>query len=344
MASEVPIIEEIASGDVGMRMPLVVLFLIAGCVSAFFYWQQKQQQKKQKELDDQKKKKESEAPMNVSNTVSLKDIAYLADQLGPNSTHIDVLWAVASTPESIEWGLQNYNAQEIIREERRQQDEEESKNPDSKKKKAAAVNLFDLAEDGWADDYDDEEQDEEAKRKIKLAKDTEEQEKSDRENLQKDSGKIRPLLEGLDEGVIGQTWVETTLASVKAWPPKDLKFFGKRTFEYNGKQVSSPLDHPGLRRNICMITGRLHSIVLNSHPELCKFESVHRRGYLLLLLLWKKSIMTTMLEILAHSIYYCIFLCSFSIFEFVDACIIYLPCCYCGSGSWFQKIGRSIVF
>jgi hypothetical protein len=272
-APEVPVLEEIAeeigedlaavSGG-GMLMPFVVV-LIAGCAAAFYYMQQQKQ--KQKEIEDEKKKKESEAPVNVSNTISLKDIAYLADQLGPDSTHMDVLWAVASTPETIEWGLQFYNAQEIIREERRQEDKEESKNPGSKKA-AAVANLFDLDEDGWADE--DDEEDEEAKRKAKLAKDAEEQKTLDRENLQKASGKVKPVLEGFDDGVIGQKWVETTLASVKAWPPKDLGFFGKRTFEYDGKQVS-PLDHPGLRRNICMITGRLHSIVLNSHPELCKW-------------------------------------------------------------------------
>ena len=253
-----------ASGG-GMLMPFVVV-LIAGCVAAYFYLQQQQQKKKELE-EEAKKKKESKAPVNASNTISLKDIAYLADQLGPDSTHMDVLWAVASTPETIEWGLQFYNAQEIIREERREQDKEESENPDSKKA-AAVANLFDLDEDGWADE--DDEEDEEAKRKAKLAKDAEEQEKLTREDLQKASGKkARPMLEGFDDGVIGQKWVETTLASVKAWPPKDLGFFGERTFEYDGKQVS-PLDHPGLRRNICMITGRLHSIVLNSHPELCK--------------------------------------------------------------------------
>jgi hypothetical protein len=269
-APEVPVIvEEIAdevAADVsggGMLMPLVVV-LIAGCVAVYFYLQKK----KKMELEEEKKRKKaaSEAPVNLSNTVGLKDIAFLADQLGPDSTHMDVLWAVASTPETIEWGLQFYKAQEIIREERRQQDEEESKNPSSKK--PAKTNLFELDEDGWADEED--EQDEEAKRKAKLAKDEEEQAKSDRENLQKASGTIRPLLEGMDDGVIGQKWVEKTLASVKAWPPKDLKFFGKRTFEYNGRQVS-PLDHPGLRRNICMVTGRMHSIVLNSHPELGKF-------------------------------------------------------------------------
>lgn len=269
-APEVPdIVEEIAdevAADVsggGMLMPLVVV-LIAGCVAVYFYLQKK----KKMELEEEKKRKKaaSEAPVNLSNTVGLKDIAFLADQLGPDSTHMDVLWAVASTPETIEWGLQFYKAQEIIREERRQQDEEESKNPSSKK--PAKTNLFELDEDGWADEED--EQDEEAKRKAKLAKDEEEQAKSDRENLQKASGTIRPLLEGMDDGVIGQKWVEKTLASVKAWPPKDLKFFGKRTFEYNGRQVS-PLDHPGLRRNICMVTGRMHSIVLNSHPELGKF-------------------------------------------------------------------------
>jgi hypothetical protein len=110
--------------------------------------------------------------------------------------------------------------------------------------------------------------DEETKRKAALAKAADEQKKKDQEQLNKATGKIKLLLEGIDEGVIGQKWVENILASKEAWPPKDLCFLKDEMFDYKGKKVSA-LDHPGLRRNICMIMGRINSLMLNTHPELC---------------------------------------------------------------------------
>ena len=76
-------------------------------------------------------------------------------------------------------------------------------------------------------------------------------------------------MEGIDDGVIGQKWVENTLAENGFWPPKDLGILEGAKFNYNGKKVSA-LEHPGLRRNICMLMGRLNSMLLNTHPELCK--------------------------------------------------------------------------
>jgi hypothetical protein len=44
------------------------------------------------------------------NSVGLNDMMYLAAKLHPESSHMDVMWAVASTPETIEYALQAYNA------------------------------------------------------------------------------------------------------------------------------------------------------------------------------------------------------------------------------------------
>jgi hypothetical protein len=200
----------------------------------------------------------------ATNTVSLEDINYLASKLGPESTHMDVFMAIASCPDSIKHGLRAHEAKEKIREERTAQDKEEKKS----KKLAATTskNLFALDDDGWANDDDD--VDEETKRKAALAKAADEQKIKDQEQLNKATGKSKLLLEGIDEGVIGQKWVENILASKEAWPPKDLCFLKDEMFDYKGKKVSA-LDHPGLRRNICMIMGRINSLMLNTHPELC---------------------------------------------------------------------------
>lgn len=203
----------------------------------------------------------------ATNTVSLKDINYLASRLAPDSTHMDVLMAVASCPDSVKWGLKHHEAKEKIRAERIAQDAKEKANEKNKPNSATKDSMFDFDDEGWADEDD---MDEESKRKLELQKKAEEQKKKDREQLNKATGKTKVLLEGIDEGVIGQQWVEDTLASQGAWPPADLRFLGREKFEYNGKKVPT-LEHPGMRRNLCMMMGRINSMMLNSHPELCKF-------------------------------------------------------------------------
>ena len=206
----------------------------------------------------------------ATNTISLNDINYIASNLNPNSTHLDVLLTVASCPDAVKYGLKQYEAtQKIIKDRIARDQEEELKNSKNSSKAASNSNMFDLDDDGWADD-DDEEMDEEAKQKAILAKLADEQKKKEKEQVDKAMGKIKLLLEGIDEGVVGQNWVENTLAEKGAWPPQDLRLLNDAEFEYNKTKVA-PLDHPGLRRNLCMITGRLNSMMLNTHPELCTF-------------------------------------------------------------------------
>jgi len=196
----------------------------------------------------------------AANSVGLGDISYIASKLHPQSTHMDVLWTVISTPENIAYGLKAEKAKEKLREERIKSDKEEVK-----------ANMFDFDDEGWADD-DDDDMDEEAKHKAKLEKEAEEQKKRDREQLEKATGKAKILMEGIDDGVIGQKWVENTLAENGFWPPKDLGILEGAKFNYNGKKVSA-LEHPGLRRNMCMLMGRLNSMLLNTHPELLEAGS-----------------------------------------------------------------------
>lgn len=237
----------------------VLLLAIIGAVVYYFLGEKFLKKKKKSDIDID--------DVAATNTVGLQDVSYLASELHPGSTHIDVLMAVASTPENIAYGLKAYELKEKARKERIQEDQEEAK-----KKKGDATStsiskdpLFNLDDDGWADDDDDDE-------RAKAAARAEEEKKKEREQLQKAVGKQKAKLEGIDEGVIGQMWVESTLSKNGVWPPKDLGVLKGKTFVYNGKKVS-PLDHPGLRRNICMITGRLNSMLLNSHPDLLEAAS-----------------------------------------------------------------------
>merc|ERR1712176_768130 len=146
-------------------------------------------------------------------------------------------------------------------------DEEAKKKADAKK--AADDKMFQLDDDGWADEDDE---DEETKKKTMLAKKVMEEKQKLEGEVAKATGKVKIKIEGMDEGVIGQNWVEKSLEKAGAWPPKDLRFLKGMTFEHKGKQVSA-MDHPGLRRNLCFVTGRLNSLALNSHPELLQAAS-----------------------------------------------------------------------
>lgn len=249
----------------------VIALVVGGLIAAAYYYYfvlNKTKDAPKKKLKDV----DIDDPM-ASNTVGLKDITYIASKLKPDSTHLDILLAVASAPESIAWGVKAHLKRQKIVEDREEEDkkEEEQKKKDSSSNKSSSGNgMFDLDDDGWADD-DEDMDDEEAKEKAKLAKKAEEEKRKAREQLKKVNEKPKYLLEGVDEGVIGQKWVEATLAKAGAWPPPDMRFLDGMTFEYEGKQVS-PMDHPGLRRNLCHIAGRINSILLNSHPELCKFS------------------------------------------------------------------------
>ena len=207
----------------------------------------------------------------ATNTVGLADVTYIASKLRPDSDQLDILLAVASTPESIKWSTSALAARHKLVAKRVENDKEEDAKKTPEAKKASDDKVFDLDDDGWADeDEDDDELDEETKRKAKLAKDTLEEKQKFGEELAKATGKVKIPIEGIDEGVIGQEWVEKSLEKVGAWPLEDLRFLNDMTFDYEGKKVSA-MDHPGLRRNLCFVAGRLNSIVLNSHPELCKW-------------------------------------------------------------------------
>lgn len=195
-----------------------------------------------------------------SNTVSLEDLGYLGKVLSPRSTHIDILLAIASTPENLVWSINNLERID----EKRAKALEAKKNakPESKNESMA---FGDMDDQGWDDD--DEAEDESAKQASLLAKQAEAERVRQMEQLKVATGQAKEPLEGIDAGVVGQEWVLKVLREKEFWPPKNLSFLNDLKFEYNGKQVSA-LEHPGLARNVQFTQGRINSRMLNTHPEL----------------------------------------------------------------------------
>ena len=235
--------------------------VVIGIIAAIAYY-----------LSTQKKEKKRGSDADVdeaiaTNSVGLGDITYIASKLSADSDPLDVLLAVASTPESIVWSTKKLAARQKTIEKRIQFDKDEAAKKKAEAKKSTDDTMFDFDDDGWADD---DEEDEETKKKAELAKKVMEEKQKLEGEVAKSSGKVKVPIEGMDEGVIGQKWVEKAMGSLGVWPPKDLRFLNDMKFDHNGKKVSA-MDHPAMRRNLCFIFGRLNSIGLNSHPELCKF-------------------------------------------------------------------------
>jgi len=207
-------------------------------------------------------KTDKEAKKSMSdNTVAQSDLSYLATYLRPDSTHLDVLFYIATCPESIAITQQAIDKGEELKQARM-----EFLNPSQKKKMEDA---FDIGsdDDGWANDDEDD-----------AAKEAKEKQ-AEKERLAKQvaqaSGKDQIAknikIEGLDDGVLGQVWVENTLKEVGQWPPKFGKgcAIGKMTFaQKGGKRAVSALEHAAVRRNLCMSLGRLNAQKLNAHNEL----------------------------------------------------------------------------
>lgn len=241
------------------KVQAAMIFVYLGSLSLIFYLV----------IQALRKKEKSQAKATIdSNTVSLEDLGYLAHVLSASSTHYELLLAIASTPENIAWAQESLDRTEEIR---KQALEEKKKEKNESKK--ASLAFDDLDDQGWDEDDDDEDEDENAKQAKLQAKKAEEEKKRQMEQLKKATGQVRDPLEGIDDGVLGQEWVMKTLAANGKWPPKDLSFLEDMKFDYKGKKVFA-LDHPGLKRNLCMTVGRINSTLLNTHPELCKSSVV----------------------------------------------------------------------
>uniref|UniRef100_A0A7S4N457 J domain-containing protein n=1 Tax=Odontella aurita TaxID=265563 RepID=A0A7S4N457_9STRA len=204
----------------------------------------------------------------LDSSVAGADMAYLASHLTPESTHLDVLFLIATTPENVEISRKAIEKSESIRAEKL---ELLNKKKAAEKKNGAGGALeFDVEDDGgWADDDD---LDDEAKEKAEKAKAAEEQKKREAAQLAQVTGKAASAenvkLEGLDEGVLGQKWVETSLEKEGAWPPTNMGAIETMAFDNGKGKQEGPLESKAVRRNLCMTMGRLNAQMLNSHPEL----------------------------------------------------------------------------
>jgi len=232
-------------GTVSIILLLLYLGFFVGIIYVIITWETKQTKMSNKEVYD--------------TSVAAADTAYLAATLSPESTHEDILFCIATAPENIQT---TEEALENIEDLKRKK--EAKINQDVKK---PTTNAFDLDGDGWDDEEDDD--------ATKKAKQEEASKLRVQKQLAEAQGDGNILMEGLDDGVLGQKWVENTLESMGQWPPRDLSFLSKITFRYKGKVVSA-LEHPAIRRNLCFTMGRLNSVALNTHGDLLDAHSKNK--------------------------------------------------------------------
>jgi len=192
-------------------------------------------------------------------SVAAADTAYVAATLSPESTHMDILFCIATTPENIHTTEEALEIIETLKKEKQAKLSQEGKKP--------TTNTFDLDGDGWDDEEDDD--------ATKKAKQEEASKLKAQEQLAEAQGGGNIPMEGFDDGVLGQKWVENTLEAKGHWPPKDLSFLSTKTFSYKGKVVGA-LEHPAIRRNLCFTMGRLDSVALNTHGELLDAHSKNK--------------------------------------------------------------------
>jgi len=229
------------------------------------------------------------------------NLKYILTNLHPNSTHFDVLFTIATSPENIKLTTMAIEKANELKAKRMDflglsngtgnasgtgsSSSSSSSNKDEKKEDPIS---FDL--DGtWGDDDEDElteeqkAEKEKQKQKEQLAKEIA-QNSSQKENIAK-----HLKIEGVDDNVLGQNWVQEALEKNGAWPPNKVyewSGMSKVQYEWEGKKVENALDHPAVKRNLIMTMGRLNSEVLNGNPELMQagskqlIDSIYFKGSL----------------------------------------------------------------
>ena len=179
----------------------------------------------------------------IDNKVQLDpaaDAKHLVNQLRPNMTALDILYAIACTPDMLKV---TQKALEL-----REEAKEKKLNALASKNKEASMEDLLADDDGWAEEDDDP--------ATAAAKKAAEQKEKEAKQLADATGKTDPTLiklEGVDDGVLGAQWVEEQCTKMKCWPPPSFK---------------GDLSDPAVKRNLLMTMGRLHAKQLNTHPEL----------------------------------------------------------------------------
>lgn len=187
-----------------------------------------------------------------SMSVAGMDVQHLSMGLSRKSTRIDVLWWIATTPENVVTAKRTIAEIEKIKKER----EGDTGGPD-------------LSGGGWANDGDAPED------KARRLREDEERKAIARMTKGKEMLSTEKI-EGVDEGVIGIEWVRGVLEKKGAWPPKipcltegSSSYMGALPPGPDGRTID-PLASSPVRRNMIMMVARMHSMALNTHPDLQK--------------------------------------------------------------------------
>ena len=202
------------------------------------------------------------------NTVSPADLLHLARTLSSvvaqsNSNDKDRHWhvivAILSAPSNRQWAT--YDQQRV-----QQALIKRQAVLDAETKKNTTETAFDdlVNGGGWAEDDEEDDDDQDRVAKAKAA-DVAEQQRMER--LKQATGQTASPMEALDEGVLGQTWVEQRLQEHGVWPPDTKGVLGVDDTVW---------EDAGMRKLLCIATGRWNSQFLNQHPELLQAGAAKR--------------------------------------------------------------------
>jgi hypothetical protein len=214
--------------------------------------------------DDKKKKGNNDGPSKKVTLDPEADAKYILNHLRPNSTPLDILYTIATSPDNITVSTKSLELRadtvqrklDHIKEEKRKADADAASGHSNVN---ATLDELLNDDDAWADD-DDEDSD-----AVKAAKAAAELKKKQEAELNKATGKTQDdvtkvMLEGVDDNVLGMEWVKENLTEMGVWPPPG----------YNNNNSASQLTDPAVQRNLIMTMGRLNARQLNNHPDLLK--------------------------------------------------------------------------
>ena len=231
--------------------------------AAIYFFAARSSGGKQDRDKDSKEASVTATPDGKSVKILAEDLVDTFAKLTPTSKHWDILYAIVTSSELVSVVSQNLDEIEELRQKKLKKKEEEAA-----KKKDEVVSFDDLFDQGGFDEGDEDEDDDEATKEAKRkAKEEEARKKADLERLKQATGQKLALLEDMDEGVLGQKWVEKTLQEKGCWPLELPDWLNKAKFDWKGKKMSA-MEHPAVRRILCMTAGRINSVMLNSHPDL----------------------------------------------------------------------------
>ena len=255
--------------SVSKMLPIVIVLVFLVVVGAAFYYYSSQQKggeassSTDKDVEDKKKASVATTPDGKTVRIQVDDLVDIFSRLSPTCGIYDILYAVITSAEIVSAVTQSLDEIDVIRQKKLKKKEEEQA-----KKKEDVVSFDDLFDQDGFDEGDEDEDDDEATKEAKRkAKEEEAQKKADMERLKQATGQALPVLEDMDDGVLGQMWVEKTLQEKDAWPLDLPDWLKKEKFDWKGKKMSA-MEHPAVRRILCMTAGRMNSAMLNSHDEL----------------------------------------------------------------------------